>query len=94
MKRLQHPIGQVLDHIPILPKVAQSRSAIKVLDSIVNKIIFERKSMVLQLNYSDNNGSKYKEKQNQDSVYKDKDMKSLSQDLLTRLMYNTTLNTK
>ncbi|HJT85909.1 MAG TPA: cytochrome P450 [Nitrososphaeraceae archaeon] len=94
MKRLQHPLGQVLDHIPILPKVAQSRSAIKVLDSIVYKIISERKSMVLQSNYSDNNVTKYKEKQNQNSVYKEKDMKSLSQDLLTRLMYNTTLNTK
>ena len=95
MKRLQHPIGQVLDHIPILPKVAQSRTAIKVLDSIVYKIIAERKSMIPNSNYLDNNIPKYKEKQNQDPhINKEKDVKSLSQDLLTRLMYNSTIDTK
>jgi cytochrome P450 len=55
MKRLQHPIGQVLDHFPILPKVAQSRTAIKVLDSIVYKIITDRRRMVLQSNNNNNN---------------------------------------
>jgi cytochrome P450 len=48
MKRLQHPIGQVLDHIPILPKVAESRNAIKTLDSIVYKIISDRRKMNLE----------------------------------------------
>jgi cytochrome P450 len=94
MKRLQHPIGQVLDHIPILPKVAQSRSAIKVLDSIVYKIISERRSMMIQSNYSYNNVQNDKEKQNQDHIKNEKDLEALSQDLLTRLMYNTTPNTK
>ena len=94
MKRLQHPIGQVLDHIPILPKVAQSRSAIKVLDSIVYKIISERRSMMIQSNYSDNSVQNDKEKQNQDHIKNEKDVEALSQDLLTRLMYNTTPNTK
>lgn len=93
MKRLQHPIGQVLDHIPILPKVAQSRSAIKVLDSIVYKIISERRSMMIQSNYSDNNVQNDKEKQNQDHIKNEKDVEALSQDLLTRLMYNKTPNT-
>jgi hypothetical protein len=56
MKRLQHPIGQVLDHIPILPKVTESRNAIKILDSIVYKIISDRRQMNLQTeNMSNNN---------------------------------------
>jgi cytochrome P450 len=93
MKRLQHPIGQVLDHIPILPKVAQSRSAIKVLDSIVYKIISERRNMMLKSNYFDTNIQNDKEEQNQDQIKKEKDLKALSQDLLTRLMYNTPSNT-
>ena len=47
-KRLQHPIGHVLDNIPILPKVAQSRNAAKTLDSIVYKLIDDRKKEVIQ----------------------------------------------
>lgn len=47
-KRLQHPIGHVLDSVPILPKVAQSRNAAKTLDSIVYKLISARKKEVIQ----------------------------------------------
>jgi cytochrome P450 len=42
-KRLQHPIGQVLDHVPILPKVAESREAVKTIDSIVYRLISEKR---------------------------------------------------
>lgn len=41
--RLQHPIGHVLDHVPILPKVAQASAARKTLDSIVYGLISERR---------------------------------------------------
>jgi cytochrome P450 len=41
--RLQHPIGHVLDHVPILPKVAQASHARKTLDSIVYGLISERR---------------------------------------------------
>jgi cytochrome P450 len=41
--RLQHPIGHVLDHVPILPKVAQARAAGKTLDDIVFGLISERR---------------------------------------------------
>ena len=45
-KRLQHPIGHVLDHIPILPKVAESREAVKTIDTIVNRLISEKKKVL------------------------------------------------
>ncbi|MGB7960852.1 MAG: cytochrome P450 [Nitrososphaeraceae archaeon] len=41
--RLQHPVGHVLDHVPILPKVAQASAARKTLDSIVYGLISERR---------------------------------------------------
>jgi cytochrome P450 len=41
--RLQHPLGHVLDHVPILPKVAQASAARKTLDSIVYGLISERR---------------------------------------------------
>jgi cytochrome P450 len=41
--RLQHPIGHVLDHVPILPKVSQARAAGKTLDDIVFGLISERR---------------------------------------------------
>jgi cytochrome P450 len=43
VSRLQHPIGHVLDHVPILPKVAQARAAGKTLDDIVYGLISERR---------------------------------------------------
>lgn len=42
-KRLQHPIGHILDHFEILPEVSKSRESIKTLDSIVYQLIRERK---------------------------------------------------
>ena len=48
-KRLQHPLGLVLDHIPILPKVAESRESVKTIDTIVYRLISEKKK-VLQNN--------------------------------------------
>ena len=42
--RLQHPMGHVLDHVPILPKVAQATAARKTLDSIVYGLISERRN--------------------------------------------------
>ena len=44
--RLQHPIGNVLDHVPILPKVAQADHARKILDSIVYGLISERRKAI------------------------------------------------
>ena len=42
-KRLQHPIGHILDHFKILPEVSKSRESIKTLDSIVYQLIEDRK---------------------------------------------------
>lgn len=42
--RLQHPMGHVLDHVPILPKVVQATAARKTLDSIVYGLISERRN--------------------------------------------------
>ncbi len=42
-KRLQHPIGHILDHFEILPEVHKSRESIKTLDSIVYQLIEDRK---------------------------------------------------
>ena len=44
--RLQHPLGQILDRVPILPKVAQSRSAGKTLNTIVYGLISERRKEI------------------------------------------------
>lgn len=44
--RLQHPLGQILDRVPILPKVAQSRSAGKMLNTIVYGLISERRKEI------------------------------------------------
>ena len=44
--RLQHPLGQILDRVPILPKVAQSRSAGKTLNAIVYGLISERRKEI------------------------------------------------
>ena len=52
-KRLQHPIGHVLDSIPILPKVAQSRKAGETLENIVYELISDRKKMIKDQNLSD-----------------------------------------
>jgi cytochrome P450 len=46
-KRLQHPLGNILDHVPILPKVMESRQAIKTIDSLVYRLIKDKK-MILQ----------------------------------------------
>ena len=45
-KRLQHPIGHILDHFEILPEVSKSRESIKILDSIVYRLISERKKSI------------------------------------------------
>ena len=45
-KRLQHPIGHILDHFEILPKVHKSRESIKSLDSIVYPLIEDRKKTI------------------------------------------------
>ena len=44
-KRLQHPFGHILDHFEFLPEVSKSRESIKMLDSIVYRLISERKSL-------------------------------------------------
>lgn len=44
-KRLQHPIGHILDHFEILPEVSKSRESIKTLDSIVYQLIIDRKKI-------------------------------------------------
>jgi cytochrome P450 len=43
---LQHPLGQILDRVPFLPKVAQSRSAGKTLNTIVYGLISERRKEI------------------------------------------------
>jgi cytochrome P450 len=45
-KRLQHPIGHILDHFEILPEVHKSRESIKTLDSIVYQLIEDRKEII------------------------------------------------
>ncbi|VFJ14899.1 cytochrome P450 [Candidatus Nitrosocosmicus franklandus] len=45
-KRLQHPLGHILDSIPILPKVVESRKAAKTLDSIVYKLMSTRRQEI------------------------------------------------
>lgn len=45
-KRLQHPLGHILDSIPVLPKVIESRKAAKTLDSIVYKLMSTRKNEI------------------------------------------------
>ncbi len=45
-KRLQNPIGHILDHIPILPKVVESREAVKTIDSLVYRLISDKKKLM------------------------------------------------
>jgi len=45
-KRLQHPIGNILDQVPILPKVIESREAIKTINSIVYRLISDKKKLL------------------------------------------------
>jgi cytochrome P450 len=44
--RLQHPIGQLLDRVPILPKVAQARAAGSKLNTIVYGLVAERREKI------------------------------------------------
>ena len=44
--RLQHPIGQLLDRVPILPKVAQARAAGNKLNTIVYGLVAERREKI------------------------------------------------
>jgi cytochrome P450 len=44
--RLQHPLGQILDRVPILPKVAQARAAGNKLNTIVYGLISERREKI------------------------------------------------
>jgi cytochrome P450 len=55
-KRLQHPIGHVLDHVPILPKVAESRESVKTIDTIIYRLISAKKK-VLQNNSNEDNSN-------------------------------------
>ena len=43
-KRLQNPIGQVLDKVPVLPKVRGARKAMKELNGLVYELIADRRS--------------------------------------------------
>lgn len=76
IKRLQSPIGHVLDHVPILPKVAESRDAVRTIDSIVYRLISEKKKRI------QNNNSKTGEDlltlllQAQNSIEKDRENNS------------------
>lgn len=70
-KRLQHPIGQILDHFPILPEVSNSRESIKILDSIVYRLISDGKRKIIE---KDNESKKENIQQNKEY------------DLLTRLI--------
>lgn len=45
-KRLQHPIGYILDHFEILPEVSKSRESVKTLDSIVYQLVEDRKKTI------------------------------------------------
>jgi cytochrome P450 len=44
--RLQHPLGQILDRVPILPKVAQERGARNTLNTMVYGLISERREKI------------------------------------------------
>lgn len=44
--RLQHPLGQILDRVPILPKVALARAAGNKLNTIVYGLISERREKI------------------------------------------------
>ena len=55
-KRLQSPIGQVLDKIPILPAPRGAREAKKELDSLVYRLISERRRHHQQESNNNNNG--------------------------------------
>jgi cytochrome P450 len=92
--RLQHPIGHVLDHIPILPKVAQSRRAVKTLDSIVYGLISERRKEIQKGNDIDANDllSRLIKVQDEDgSVMSDKQLRD---EVITMLLagHETTAN--
>ena len=47
-KRLQNPIGQVLDKVPVLPKVRGARKAMKELNALVYELIADRRSREIE----------------------------------------------
>ena len=47
-KRLQNPIGQVLDKVPVLPKVRGARKAMKELNALVYELIANRRSREIE----------------------------------------------
>ncbi|HEX9319136.1 MAG TPA: cytochrome P450 [Nitrososphaeraceae archaeon] len=49
-KRLQNPIGQVLDKVPILPKVRGARKAMKELNTLVYELIAQRRRTEIDYN--------------------------------------------
>jgi cytochrome P450 len=57
-KRLQSPIGHVLDKIPVLPAVRGAREAKKQLDSLVYQLIAERRRREEQGSNNNNNNGK------------------------------------
>ncbi|HEY6756901.1 MAG TPA: cytochrome P450 [Nitrososphaera sp.] len=58
-KRLQSPIGHVLDKIPILPAPRGAREAKKELDSLVYRLISDRRKQQQQSDNNNNNNSGY-----------------------------------
>src|SRR5919202_568223 len=60
-KRLQSPIGHVLDKIPILPAVRGAREAKKELDSLVYQLIADRRRREEQGSNNNNNGKSHHE---------------------------------
>lgn len=73
-KRLQNPIGHVLDSIPVLPKVVESRQAAKNLDSIVYRLMETRKKEIAEDSKNNQN-------------FTSKDMRKIRRDdLLTGLL--------
>jgi cytochrome P450 len=71
-KRLQSPIGHVLDKIPVLPAVRGAREAKKELDSLVYQLIADRRRREEQSSNNNNNNNN--------------NGKSHHKDLLSRLM--------
>lgn len=67
-KRLQHPLGHILDSIPVLPKVAESRKAAKTLDSIVYKLMSTRRQEISTQDELSNSNSSGKSKNTGDDL--------------------------
>jgi cytochrome P450 len=67
-KRLQSPIGHVLDSVPVLPKVIESRRAAKTLDSIVYRLMSNRRQEISQDLQDGNSSSNYAKSQKRNDL--------------------------